>query len=285
MDMNERENTDSLLRLLPPVLRARGFRLYTRGTRSADSGASGRYVDLWLDGGSAVLGHTPAGVLRALKNTADKGLFTPLPHPQESRFYKALAVLFPGRIFKVYAPGTDLKALLTGGGTGGLIQAGAGAAGLWRPFENGSVPLPDAPPVLIPVLPCSPPVLALDPACTGERPLPRPDLLPPVFLAAATRGVYDLIAAMPERGKLPFPKIMKALSLKGSPWLRRGIYLYLRQEPGLKNNKPLLGELWEGLFRHFLEGGFLIPPSPEFPLILPGVLSPGEEAKLAELLS
>jgi hypothetical protein len=33
-----------------------------------------------------------------------------------------------------------------------------------------------------------------------------------------------------------------------------------------------------------LEEGFLIPPAPAEPLILPGILSPGEEAKLAALL-
>jgi hypothetical protein len=38
------------------------------------------------------------------------------------------------------------------------------------------------------------------------------------------------------------------------------------------------------LFSRFLENGFLIPPVPSHPLILPGILSPGEEAKLADLL-
>ncbi|MDR0642588.1 MAG: hypothetical protein LBG07_09025, partial [Treponema sp.] len=41
---------------------------------------------------------------------------------------------------------------------------------------------------------------------------------------------------------------------------------------------------WEELYRRFLDGGFLIPPGPGAPLILPGSLSPGEEAKLAALL-
>jgi hypothetical protein len=35
----------------------------------------------------------------------------------------------------------------------------------------------------------------------------------------------------------------------------------------------------------FLEKGFLLPPSPHEPLILPGMLSQGEETKLANLLS
>jgi hypothetical protein len=39
------------------------------------------------------------------------------------------------------------------------------------------------------------------------------------------------------------------------------------------------------LFRHFLDNGFLLPPVPSQPLILPGVLSQGEEAKLAGVLT
>jgi len=37
---------------------------------------------------------------------------------------------------------------------------------------------------------------------------------------------------------------------------------------------------WETLFKQFLEAGFLLPPTPSFPLILPAEMSDGEEAKL-----
>jgi hypothetical protein len=39
------------------------------------------------------------------------------------------------------------------------------------------------------------------------------------------------------------------------------------------------------LFRQFLEAGFLLPPVPSQPVILPGELSPGEDAKLTSVLS
>jgi hypothetical protein len=94
------------------------------------------------------------------------------------------------------------------------------------------------------------------------------------MLAALTRGIYDLIAAAPDRGKPSFPNISAALS--SGFWRRRGIYL----SPG----EPPEPGLWEEIFRRFLEGGFLIPPDPGEPLILPGLLSPGEEAKLAGFL-
>jgi hypothetical protein len=43
-------------------------------------------------------------------------------------------------------------------------------------------------------------------------------------------------------------------------------------------------EEYENLFRRFLAGGFLIPPSPAEPLILPASMSDGEESRLADLL-
>jgi hypothetical protein len=257
----------SLLRLVPTVLRARDFRLYTEGGR--------RLVDLWQNGGAAVLGHTPPALLRELKNTASRGLYAPFPHFLEGRLIKALSRLFPGRIFRLYASApAALETLLKDG-----------SVALWRPFLAPNAPLAvpeDALPVLIPVLPgiqgwrrglpqglC---VLAL--ASDFENTLLPGEFLSPVLLAVAVRGIYDLIAAAPERANPVFPRISKAL--KNSPWERRGIYLALRETPA--------SETWAALFRRFLDAGFLLPPVPAQPAILPGVLSPGEEAKLAETL-
>jgi hypothetical protein len=94
-----------------------------------------------------------------------------------------------------------------------------------------------------------------------------------VISAAAARSVHDLAAAA-ARGAVNYPRLWKALS--GGPWIRRGIYLSLREPPS--------PEAYEALFRHFLDAGFLLPPGPCSPLILPGLLSPGEEAKLAALI-
>ena len=85
----------SLLREIPAVLRARDFRLYTDGGK--------RLVDLWQNGGAAILGHTPPSLLRELKNTASRGLYAPFPHFLEGRFLKALSSIFPGRDFRLYA--------------------------------------------------------------------------------------------------------------------------------------------------------------------------------------
>jgi hypothetical protein len=105
-----------------------------------------------------------------------------------------------------------------------------------------------------------------------SRVFPPSDNIAPITLAPATRAIYDLIAS-PERGSPRFPRIDAALS--NSPWRKQGIYCSLA--------KPLGERDYAALFHRFLEGGFLLPPTQNAPLILPGTLSAGEEAKLAAL--
>jgi hypothetical protein len=267
------DNEFSLLRLMPTVLRARDFRLYAKGGR--------RLVDLWQNGGAAVLGHTPPSLLRELKNTASRGLYAPFPHFLEGRYRTALSRIFPGRDFRFYAAPPPQLHTLVGGHT----------VALWRPFINSAAPLSvteDAPPVLIPVVPGIQGWrggLPLGLCALAVRngfdtpPFPPGDFLPPVLLAAAARGIYDLIAAgrtaATERANPVYRHIDKAL-INHQIWQRQGLYLSLKQAPS--------NEEWAALFRRFLDNGFLLPPVSSQPAILPGVLSPGEEAKLAALL-
>ncbi|MCL2479656.1 MAG: hypothetical protein FWF22_09145, partial [Treponema sp.] len=99
-------------------------------------------------------------------------------------------------------------------------------------------------------------------------------LVSPVILAAAARAIYDLIAAGVQGNRPKFIKIEKALAA-GTKWQRQDIYLTYKD--GARAD-------WIGLWKRFLERGFLLPPSPMEPLILPAMLSAGEEAKLADLL-
>ena len=257
----------SLLRLVPAVLRARDFRLYTK---------TGRLVDLWQNNGAAVLGHTPPSLLRELKNTASRGLYAPFPHFMETRYHKALSRIFPDKAFHLYAaPPPGLETLVANG-----------SAALWRPFADSASPLavPESPPILIPVVPGIQtwrdglPLGLCVLAVKGEAAISHGDYLPPVLLAAAARGVYNMISAAVARANPVYPRITKALknSAGASFWQRNGIYLTPRKKPSQTE--------WASLFRYFLENGFLLPPLPSQPLILPGILSPGEEAKLASLL-
>jgi hypothetical protein len=271
-----REREASPRQIIPGIRRARDFRLYT--------GEGRRLVDLWQLGGAALLGHKRPGVLRELKNTAERGLFAPLPHPLEGRLVKALTRLLPGRVFRVYAGEDALRRALAGAGFDGeapfpdpaLSPAPPeGGLSLWRPFL-GPVSVYDPasgcpePELLRPVLPwaLAPPVLALDAALDGR--FPPSDPVSPVILAGTVRSILDLLAA-PERGKVRFPRLEGALNRGG--WRRQGIYL--RPPAGWS------GPAYTGLFRRFLDRGFLVPPEEGLPLILPGLLSPGEEASLA----
>ncbi|MDR0568999.1 MAG: hypothetical protein LBG87_07335 [Spirochaetaceae bacterium] len=247
----------NLLCRVPAVLRARDFRLYTEG--------GGRLVDLWQFGGGAVLGHTPSGVLREVKNTAERGLFGAFPHCMERRLAKALSLIFPSGAFRVYADET------------GFQRAAEGCPmQVWRPFtrEGDAFYVPADTPVLQAVLPW---VLSPKTAvCYGqtEEDFPPSDYLSPVILAGTVRSVYDLIAAAPNRGKADFPKILNALA--NSDWRRAGIYLSYKE--------PLDEKAYAEMFERFLDSGFLLPPDRNLPAILPGILSQGEEAELARLL-
>ncbi|MDR0585698.1 MAG: hypothetical protein LBG26_00495 [Treponema sp.] len=270
------ETDIELLRLMPEIHRARGWRLYAKD--------GSRIVDLWQYGGRALLGHTPPGLLRALKNSAERGLFVPFSHFTEGRFRKALAALLPGHRFRVYSGGEGLGAALAAAEK--VLPGRVRGSAVWRPFLD----IPSGP-LFIPVLPFpfpgAPAVLVLGPeadsALEGVLPV---ETVSPTALAAAARCIWDLIAVSPGRGEPCFPKLALGRdSAGGRNWRRQGIYLsYL---PGNDSACPACGsnaKSYPALFRRFLDAGFLLPPSPSQPAILPGELSRGEEAKLAELL-
>ena len=262
-----------LLRLVPNVLRARDFHLYLAGGK--------RLTDLWRGGGKALLGHKRPHVLGELKNAAERGLFCAFPHPLERRFVKALSELFPSRAFRLYLNESSLYNALKKAGINGPVP-------LWRPFSEKIPALKvRSDTFFIPVLPwpLGPEVLVLDK--DKEDSFSPGDLIPPVLLAPAARALYDLAAAIKENKTLSFPKIDRALGKVSSNekganadvtcvWLRQGIYLKTKTETS--------GAEYASLFKKFLEGGFLLPPEPEEPAILPFTMSQGEEAKLSELL-
>jgi hypothetical protein len=259
--------------MVPVILRARGYRLYTQDGR--------RLIDLWLNGGAAILGHTPPNVLREIKNTASRGLYAPFPHFTEGRYLKALAKLFPGHVFRLYAGGDAVKNITKNfrteytEGTENTEEE-ENKILLWRPFVNPEKPfeVKEGLDLFVPVLPFSPCVLAAKSESLLAQ-FPPGDALSPILLAAAARGLYDLLAA-PESAKPVMPKVFKALK-SNKTWKREGIYLTLKKE---STNAE-----WETMFKKFLDAGFLLAPDPSQPVILPGELSAGEDAKLAAVFS
>ncbi|MDR3301745.1 MAG: hypothetical protein LBT01_04345 [Spirochaetaceae bacterium] len=206
-------------------------------------------------------------MLRDVKNTAEKGLLAPFPSVYEGRLQRVLARLFPGKIFRVYRDKTPLF---------------HEQIPLWRPFLDERAPFAphiddECAAVFSPVLPfpLSPEVLVIDKNAAGD--FPASDMISPVILTGTVRALGDMLAN-PERGAFQFQKIRAALgegASAGAQWRRQGIYLYKCE------NCPD----YAAVFRRFLENGFLLPPTVDEPLILPGELSAGEEEKLAALLS
>lgn len=72
---------------MPKIKRARGYRVY--GLNGA------RYIDFYLNGGRALTGHRPAGVLKALKSGGERGLWAEYPGTGRRRSNRLLMRLFP----------------------------------------------------------------------------------------------------------------------------------------------------------------------------------------------
>jgi hypothetical protein len=260
---------------IPELNRARGWRIYLKA-ETPETGVR-RLVDLWQYGGRALLGHNPPGMLRSLKNGAERGLYAPPPPllscAAQSRLTQALTELFSGGAcfpavkncrFAFYRDESSLR-------------RAAGNVPLLRPFlaAEPQAAAGSSGGAFVPVLPFpfpgAPSVLVYS---NGEF---SSDAVSPAALECAARCVRDLIAASPVRGKVRYSKLNKSPG-----WKREGIYLFYQ---GGEN-----GESYEQTCRRFFDKGFLLPPPadnglPADPAILPGELSPGEEARLAGLFA
>lgn len=273
------EDPYGLLARLRAVRRARGFRLYLADGR--------RIVDLWQCGGAAILGHTPHRVLGALKNTAARGLFASFPGPLSRRLERLLSTLVPGfPAVRVFADRSDAESALREAGFAAARLSDFHDPGLrdpqpedafawWRPWA----PMTPGARILAPILPVPLP-LAARPIAFLMRPetaqsFPLSSQASPLFLSLAVRAVADLIAALPFRTALP-PLIEKARKVPGAP-VFRGPYFALPAA----SDPPA----YSAAFDRFLHRGFLLPPDPRLPAILPYEASDGETAALASLLS
>lgn len=272
---------DSLLRRLPPIRRARDYRLYGENGK--------RYLDLWQAGGRALLGHRSERVLTELKNHVSRGLLADLPSIHERRLVKALGLLMPGfSEFRIYRNAASLlDALSAFGGSGfeaeGLPDPATAETdglplALWRPFlseEVGALPGGDSPPggaaategrggpaVAVPVLPFpssgAPAVAAFrDPP--GER-ARSGEVVSPALLAALSKSIFQLIRFREEYTEHLWR------SFDAPFWRRKGPYLVARGSR----------EEYAALFGRLLEKGILISPRYPGPSIVPAIFTEGE---------
>lgn len=271
----------NLIELVEPIRRAKGDFLYTYGGR--------RLVDLWKQGGRAILGHGSSHQLTRLKDTLARGVWMPAPHPGTHHLERALQKLFPGKEIRIYR---GLNRAL--GHLGRILdrpvhwedipdpaspwntrddEPRTNPVALWRPWAA----VPTEADLLIPVLPVAWPeeVAVVLFSKTAGRQAPPSELISPVFAEYAQRAVHDLLLALQEQALPRLPRTQKVLG--SSIWKGQGLYWYLDPDTG--------GDTVAGLFQRFLAEGFLMPPVATDPLILPFDLSPGLDAKLGCLLS
>lgn len=257
---------------IPPLRRARGYRLYDYQGR--------RYLDLWQASGRALLGHRSYRLTHLLKDVISRGLLADLPSLYGGRLERALAGLLPGfsqvRIASCLPAALDLASRFLGRevreeeirdpaleeGEGGSVAEVA----WWRPLLE---PVDPAPRVLLPVLPfaASGAPVAVCFAAPLPADFPPSEPVSPVLLAGAARCLYDL-----KRYRRP-EWYRDDLLREAAGWSQRGIYLCAR----------CAEERYGTLFEAFLQGGVLLNPRWPGPSILPAEASAGEVVKMIQL--
>ncbi len=252
--------------LLPPVCRARDYHIYDRKRR---------YLDLWQEGGRALLGHRGGRAKTEFKRRLDKGLLAAYPSPATKRLERALSDMLPGRrTFRWYSDRSTLWAAVSESVAGAAAPAvvdpavddGASEVMYWRPFlESRSAEAR----VVFPVVPM--PGTGWLSFVAFEREFPadfRPsDPVSPALLEAIRRSIYDLASFASSLDR----RVWEAFD--ADMWTRRGPYLTLR---------PNIGD-FRSLFRDFLDHGIILSPEPTAPSIAPAVFDAGEIRYLRQI--
>jgi hypothetical protein len=259
--------------LVPPIRRARGYRLYDARGR--------KYIDLNLCGARAVLGHRPNGLNSELKNILSRGQALPMPSTYVRRLGRALSARYPEfphvRILGSEADARACIARYLHCGIGELQVADpalgqTGPVVLDRPFLPPEVrrrATTEAEALLVspPFRLCGCPSAVVFRKNPGELG-PQSGWHSPLLVAGALKSLHDL-----ERHRLPcwYREDLLAGTVR---WRQCGIYF-----------SPAFGAAdYDEVFRRFLDEGALLSTDPGVPSVLPGEVSPGELAMLMRLL-
>ena len=259
---------DELLLRIGSVRRARGYRLYTHAGR--------RILDLYQDGGRAILGHGGGGIVTAFKSGLDRGPNSPLPSVYTGRLQAAVSDLIPEcRVVRVFSNRERALSAISRWFDRRVSPADAcdpvhpvdvqdrqrgGPIRLWRPFlPSAQSPFEGLPErwAILPILPTvgdSPPQVVLFSAPEA----PESDIIAGFRLAALVRGVYDLVSD-PGRSKLRLPGFTSV-----------GPYLLPEQARRSYSDRSNI----------LLDHGFLMSPVESVPSIAPAQMSSGELAGL-----
>lgn len=274
---------DALLRLLPPIRRARDYRLY------AEDGS--RFLDLWQDGGRGVLGAKGTGLGTLLKAEVDKGRAKPLPSLAEAGLEKEIRSRWPGyEAIRFYASAERAEAALARAlgpkKAGGLIfdpalreksetAGGDALAFLIRPFgeqlkKEDEAAKYRAAALLLPCPAAFAPVPLLFSKAEDAAFL-EGDLVPPMALASGYRSLREFAAYA--------RRVDEAFWRRAD---RRTNKLFERIGPFLYPRCAL--EVYPELFKAALKSGVLLSPDYCLPSLIPGGFDDGELKKLSSIL-
>lgn len=251
---------DGLLSLLPPIRRARGWRLYAEDGR--------RFLDLWQDDGRGILGAKGTGIGTVAKAGVDQGLAIPLPSVWKERLAKEALRLYPEWEVVRFFPDE-------GGANEWLASQGIKAL-LLRPFAEFLTAGPAAgSEACLLRLPCP---RALSPAILflrgGAAALAAASTLgpqvPPLLLSTAAKGLVEFRGFCGSYNEDHWRRADRRLS---GLFERRGPYLLPR----------CAAADYPGLFRKALDLGVLLSPCHNLASLLPGDFDDGELARLATL--
>jgi len=266
----------ALCELLPAIRRARGYRLYAHDGR--------RYLDLWQQGGRAILGHRAGRVTTVLKNVISTGLVADLPSVYTRRLERTLTAFFRGyptfRLTGSLAAALELASEFLGhrvcaadirdplGGAGQAApeaEQGVPELALWRPLCPASL----SPRVLLPRVPFAAAGAPVPVGFDGEAPpgFPVSEPLSPTLLAGTLRSLHDLKRYSP-------PEWFREALLAGAAgWEQRGLYV----------RPSFPGHRYPEVFAAFLGEQVLLNPFFPEASILPSEASPGELKKMIGL--
>ncbi|UTC44725.1 hypothetical protein [Treponema sp. OMZ 857] len=176
------------------VRRARGYYLYTE--------KNVRLLDLWLDGGKAILGRRTGQANLVCKQFLDKGLIGFLPTKADVQLRRALEALLPDYpVIRWYETQDKAERI-----AGSVLQAGQNGTAqplpVWRPFldlalaSDSQEPIADGIMLVTPAYPVPCGIIAA--GSRFEERLPPSDVLFPPLAYSLARAFFDLKHKMDE---------------------------------------------------------------------------------------
>ncbi len=266
--MTDEGNVRDRLSRLPPIRRARLWRLYAEDGR--------RFLDFWMDGGRCILGAKGRVIGTVAKASVDVGLTRPFPSIHQARLEKELLKRYPGyaavRFYREEGRAvTDASPFLRPGESLPLLRLFASYLVAAEPSAT--------PRVAMPRLPCSasfaPAVLLFKDAEDARA--ASGDLVAPLVLACAHRALFEFDRFLEDYTEALWRKVDRRLK----PYFERhGPYLFPRL-----GGDSTAGSGYDRLFDAALGAGVLLSPDPELPSIIPADFDDGELAKLAAALA